>query len=95
MKLRWAEPALEDLEAIYAFIAKDNPKAAHRVLERIYDAVRENLPNAPSMGRPGRVAGTRELVISGLPFIVPYRVRDDSVQILRVLHGVRDWPDAF
>jgi toxin ParE1/3/4 len=47
------------------------------------------------MGRPGRVTGTRELVVDGTPYILPYRVRNRVVQILRVLHGARRWPQRF
>lgn len=52
----------------------------------------ERLSNFPSMGRPGRVSGARELVVSGTPYIIPYRVRDEEVEILRVFHGARKWP---
>jgi toxin ParE1/3/4 len=47
------------------------------------------------MGRPGRVKGTRELVIVGTPYIVAYRIKGDAVQVLRVLHGAQKWPQGF
>ena len=80
---------MANLEAEY--IARDNPDAAVRVVARIADAV-EKLAVYPDLGRVGRVAGPRELVVTGTPYIVSYRVRDDTVQILRVFHAARRWP---
>jgi toxin ParE1/3/4 len=53
------------------------------------------LPDNPEMGRPGRVPGTRELVIPSTPFIVPYRLDGNTIQILRVFHGARRWPESI
>ena len=50
---------------------------------------------SPGLGRPGRVPGTRELIVSGTRYIVPYRVKEDVVQIITVLHGAQKWPDRF
>lgn len=94
MGILWLRKALVNLNEIAEYIAKDNPLAASQTVERIVTAV-ENLSSQPSMGRSGRVAGTRELVVSGTPFIVPYRVKDRTVQILRVFHASRRWPAAF
>jgi toxin ParE1/3/4 len=69
-------------------------EAAARMVERIASAV-DQLARYPALGRPGRVPGTRELVISGTPYIVPYRVRRDVVEILRVFHAARKWPAKF
>ena len=55
----------------------------------------EHLAMSPGLGRPGRVAGTRELVVSGIPYIVPYRVKGEVVQIITVLHGAQKWPERF
>ena len=82
------------LEDIYERIAADNPAAAPRIIERIRIAV-ERLREFPALGRPGRVEGTRELVIAGTPYIVPYRVKGDSVQIITVLHSAQRWPDRL
>jgi toxin ParE1/3/4 len=71
-------------------MAQDDPAAAARVLARIHSAV-ERLAKHPGMGRAGRVPLTRELVISGTPFVAVYRVRAD-VEIIRVLHGAQSWP---
>ena len=82
------------LEDIHELIAADNPDAAARVIERIRIAV-ERLREFPALGRPGRIDGTRELVITGTPYIVPYRVHADEVQIITVLHSAQRWPDRF
>ena len=94
MEIKWVRLALDDLDAAGEFIARENPKAAGRVLKRIWNAV-QLLAEHPDAGRPGRVPGTRELVIADTPFIIPYRVVEKTVQILRVMHGKRQWPGRF
>jgi toxin ParE1/3/4 len=53
------------------------------------------LAENPHIGRPGRVPGTREFVIDKTPYIVPYRVKDNALQILRIYHGARRWPESL
>jgi toxin ParE1/3/4 len=72
----------------------DNPRAATHMIERIRAAV-TRLAASPALGRLGRVAGTRELVIPHTQYIVPYRVKGDVVQIITILHGAQRWPDKF
>ena len=91
MKIKWVRLALKDLDDAGEFIAQDNQEAAKRIVKRIWDAT-QLLADHPYAGRAGRVPGTRELVISGTPFITAYRVVEDTAQILRVLHGKRKWP---
>jgi len=91
MHLEWARPALKDIREAGDFIASDSPHAAERMAERIQEAV-EYLLEYPNMGRPGRVSGTRELVVSGTPFVVVYRAETTTIQILRILHHARNWP---
>ena len=93
MDIRWSDEALEDLRSLYAYIARDNPAAAPKVAMAVVEAVEANLPENPQMGRPGRVSGTRELVIPQTPYIVPYRIKAGTIQILRVYYGARCWPD--
>ena len=93
MRLRWTKLAERDLDQIAAYIGQDSPAAAARVILELIDQVESLLINHPGIGRPGRVIGTRELIISGLPYIVPYRVRDRDIEILRVLHTSRRWPE--
>ena len=95
MKVIWVAAALDDLTNIREYIAVDDPQAARKLLGRILDIVETHLAATPHVGRPGRVDGTRELVIPGTPFIVPYRVKDRTIQILRVYHSARKWPEAF
>lgn len=94
MSVRWTRRALGALDGIATHIARDNPAAARRIVARVEDAVNQ-LALHPSMGRSGRVAGTRELIVSGTPFIVPYRVREGAVEVLTVLHTARRWPEEF
>ena len=89
--IRWTELALEDFDEAMLYIKRDNPNAAVSVAQRIWDASNQ-LAVYPGAGKPGRIPGTRELVISGPPFILPYRVMQDRVEILRVLHSSRKWP---
>jgi len=94
MIIKWLDDAIYDLQALRQYIAKDKLSAANRLAKRILNVV-NLLPDQPSMGRPGRVLGTRELIVSGTPYIVPYRVKNNSVEILRVLHVAMEWPDEI
>jgi len=94
VRVRWLRPALRNLEEEAEYIARDDPLAAARVVERIVTRV-ERLAAHPALGRPGRVPGTRELVVAGTPYIIPYRVRGAEVEILRVFHGARKWPEKL
>lgn len=93
MKLRIYAPARADLEHAYAFIADDSPRAAQAILERILAAL-EGLTANPHIGRPGRVAGTRELVIARTPYLAIYEVTDQGPAVVRVLHGRQAWPPS-
>lgn len=94
MKVVFSPQAREDLREIFLYIAEDSPSAARLVLTRIQERVKE-LKDNPHIGRPGRVPGTRELVIAKTPYLAPYQVVDDAIQILRVYHGSRQWPEHF
>ena len=94
MHVNWLRTARANLIAVSEYIAQDNPDAAARTVAAITRAV-ESLGRFPAAGRPGRVPGTRELVVSGTPYIVPYRVRGNIVEVLRVLHASRKWPSHF
>ena len=93
-RVRWTEPAATALDTILDYIAKENPHAAFEVAQRIQIAVSQ-LVEHPRIGRTGRVRGTYELVIHELPYIVPYRIKDNDIQILSVYHTSRKWPDEF
>lgn len=94
MRLKWMEPALDDLESIRSYIERDKPRAARAMARRIVKSV-ENIPSNPCMGRAGRVHGTREWVMPGTSYIVAYKVRDETVEVLRILHGAMNWPNSF
>jgi len=95
MKIAWSPEAIEDLASLSAYIAEDNPAAARQVVLHIIQNVEQLLPDNPNIGRAGRVPGTREFVIPGTPYIVPYRFQRNTIQILRVYHGARRWPDRL
>ena len=94
MHVEWLQVALDSVIAEAESISQYSPAAAERTVAAILNAV-ENLKHYPALGRPGRVAGTRELVISGTPYIVAYRVRGDTVELLLALHAARKWPKQF
>jgi toxin ParE1/3/4 len=94
MVLRWLDAALADLRAIKKYIAEENPDAARRVIASIRNET-NILLNQSTIGRVGRIADTRELVISQYPYIVAYRELNGEVQILAVVHTSRRWPDQL
>jgi addiction module RelE/StbE family toxin len=83
---------LSDRDAIFTYIEADNPAAAVLIDERIAATARRLL-DFPASGRVGRIAGTRELVINGTPYVVAYAITKTTVRILRVLHGAQEWPE--
>lgn len=94
MKLVWSQRAAADRLAIFTWIAEDDPRAAALVDNRLEDAARR-LIDFPESGRPGRVEGTRELVVAQTPYVVPYQIIEDTVRLLRVIHGARMWPNEI
>ena len=92
MKLIWTRLAHIDRAAIRTYIAQDNPAAA-LALDTVFSRRTRQLIAHPDIGRPGRVAGTRELVVHE-NFIVVYDVAGDLVRILRILHAARQWPPS-
>ncbi|ROH88371.1 type II toxin-antitoxin system RelE/ParE family toxin [Pseudomethylobacillus aquaticus] len=91
MQVKWLRAALNNLDEIAAYIALENPQAAAMVVARIMSAVQQ-LKTLPASGRPGRVLGTRELLVTGLPYLLPYRIRGQQIEILRVFHTSRQPP---
>jgi toxin ParE1/3/4 len=94
MKIHWSSAAVADLESVAQYIQLNNPKAAVRTADRI-EAATLNLRQFPNVGRPGEVIGTREIPVNGVPYIIVYRVSAGEVQILRVFHTSRDWPELM
>ncbi len=89
--IRWTEKAQSDLVGIVEWIRFRDPVAAERIADRILQLI-ERLDQFPFLGRAGRVAGTRELVIGRSPYIVIYTIEDRVPVMLRVLHGAMQWP---
>jgi toxin ParE1/3/4 len=94
MRVRWLRKALRNLDDEASFVAADDAAAARLVVERVIEAVAQ-LAEQPGLGRPGRVPGTRELVVSKTRYIVPYRVHGDTIEVLRVFHTSRRLPERW
>jgi addiction module RelE/StbE family toxin len=93
VKVLWLEKAVVDLEEAYEFILSDNPSTAAGEVETVLKAV-ERLRDHSAMGRVGRVPKTRELVLSGTPYLIIYRVKNSHLEILRIFHGSRRRPSG-
>ena len=91
MKVIWTDLAIQDIDDIWLYIAKDSKMSATKTIARIREATRR-LTKHPEIGRPGRTVGTRELVVPGTPYLLPYRVQGATLEILSVVHGRREYP---
>lgn len=94
MMIKWLDDAIKDLQSLHQYITLENPSAASRVAKRILNTI-NLLAEQPAMGRQGRVHNTRELVVSSTPYIIPYRVKNKNIEILRIFHGAMQWPDQL
>lgn len=93
MRVEWLPEATRSLVAQLEWIGERDPWVAIDIGDAIEAAV-SRLADHPTMARPGRVAGTRELVVVGTPYVVVYRIEPTAVVVLRVLHGAQRWPPA-
>jgi toxin ParE1/3/4 len=91
VKTAWTPPAVADLDHLVRQIAKDDIEAAFRTEDRVIAAV-ARLERHPASGRPGAWRDTRELVVGHTPYLVIYRLREETLEILRVIHGAQKWP---
>ncbi|MEI9813956.1 MAG: type II toxin-antitoxin system RelE/ParE family toxin [Acidobacteriota bacterium] len=91
MNVIWSRRAIQHLVSLRSYIAKDSEQNAALVANRILDSI-ELLQTQPAMGRLGRALGTRELVIPNTPYMIPYRVRRDRLELIAVFHGHQKWP---
>ncbi|MCX7170754.1 MAG: type II toxin-antitoxin system RelE/ParE family toxin [Proteobacteria bacterium] len=91
MQVKWLRRALENLDDEAAYIAKDSPRVAAEFVVHMRDSA-AMLADHPNMGRPGRISGTRELIATRFSYILPYRVRGDIMEVLRLFHTARQWP---
>ena len=92
-QVRWSHSARAGLLDIVRYLADKNPAAGERIVTRLLARATDLAAN-PLQGRPGRIAGTRELVVTGTPYLLVYRTGGAHVDILRVLHERRNWPPA-
>jgi toxin ParE1/3/4 len=92
MRIVWSPTAISQLVEIRAYIEQDKPEAAFSIARIIVAAV-DRLERNPRLGRPGRHPGTRELIIPGTPYLIPYRIDRNAIQILAVFHSARLWPE--
>jgi len=89
--VKWLRTARHNLDEEISYISREDEELAFKIYQYIRDRV-DSLKISPNIGRPGRVFGTRELVLDHYPYIIPYRVKDDVVEILRVFHTSRKQP---
>jgi toxin ParE1/3/4 len=94
MKIVWSSRAIAHLIALRDYIAEDSPRSAAAVAARIITAV-ELLQTQPHLGRPGRIPGTRELVVPNTPYVIPYRLRAGRLELIAVFHGRQKWPERL
>jgi toxin ParE1/3/4 len=94
VKIRWTRQANADLDSAYEFVAAHNPTAAANLIHRIEQTI-GILAQNPAAGRKGRIGGTREFAIAGTPFVIPYRIRGQVIDILALIHGSRKWPKSL
>jgi len=94
MKVVWSRRAIQHPVALREYIAQDSERNAALVAKRILDAI-DLLQAQPEMGRPGRVVSTRELVVQDTPYIIPYRIRHERLELIAVFHGRQKWPQKL
>jgi plasmid stabilization system protein ParE len=94
MRIVWSASALRDLAVIRERIAAENPAAAERQIRLVLAAI-SRLASFPQVGRKGRIEGPCELVGSRTPYVVPYRLRENTIEIARVLHARQRWPERL
>lgn len=92
-EILWTDNAAQDFEDIGTYIGYDSPKSREKIIRRIGEAM-SFLAHHPNVRRSGRVEGTRELVVSGTPYIVIYRVANSRVEIITILHAAQRWPNT-
>ncbi len=93
MRVQWTEKANQDLNHIEEYIREDNPRAAITTILKIINSAETQLSKHPAIGRPGRHPKTRELIITDIPYIIPYQIIGETVYLLRVIHSSIQWPN--
>jgi len=91
MRIRWTPPAAADLQNISDYLKQHHPQYRQPTMQKLYQRIRA-LKDAPYLGRPGRIEGTRELFFSPLPYIAVYRVTGQTIEVWRVYHTSQNRP---
>lgn len=89
MRIRWTPPAAADLKVISDYLGQHHPQYRQSTMRKLYQKIRD-LKNAPYVGRPGRVEGTRELLFMPMPYIAVYHVTEQTIEVWRVYHTSQD-----
>ncbi len=87
-------PAANQLQDIFDYISEENPAAAERTVRRIHEAILRT-SRMPRAGRIGRVPETREIAVSGTPYLIAYGIIENMIHVLAILHGAQEWPESF
>ena len=94
MHIKWLRKALQNLDQEAEYIPLENPQAAKLIVKKITQTVNA-LKENPALGKAGRIVGTRELIIANTPYLIPYRIKNNSIEILRVFHCSRKPPKTW
>jgi addiction module RelE/StbE family toxin len=94
LKIEWTETAQSQLLALDAWLFERSSTGAEHVVNRIFEIV-GSLDRFPLAGRPGRVGGTREMVVPSTSYIIAYRIHKETLQLLAIMHGAQRWPRTF
>ena len=89
MRIRWTPPAAADMLSISEYLREHHPRYRQPTMRKLYKKIRA-LKDAPYLGRPGRVEGTREILFPPMPYIAVYRVHEQSIEIWRIYHTSQD-----
>jgi len=92
--MAWTKLALQDLHHIWEYVAAENPTAATGIMEMIDKATR-SLLSYPNLGHSGRIKGTKELMVAGTPYVIPYRLKRGTIEILAVIHSSRRFSETL
>jgi toxin ParE1/3/4 len=89
MHLRWTPAAAADMQSISDYLREHRPQYRQPTLRKLYEKLRA-LKDAPHLGRPGRIEGTREVLFQPLPYVAVYRIHEQNIEIWRVFHTSQD-----
>ena len=90
LTIKWLPKALDDLEVLREHIENDNPPASEKIIQQIIKSLGYLIDN-PELGRSGRIINTRELLLSGLPYVIVYKIKNNFIEVLRIFHGAMKW----